>query len=404
MGGGCGPSGAPSSDADGSSDSGTSTSSDGSSTTGIAESTDDATAPGDTTASEPAFTCEHPDGHYECKTFDGWDSCNPGEHCVPEVIDGVFDPHRAHCLPDSEDPLPGGAECEVDPETCNDACDSFSFCHPQTADGLGNVCVSACSSSDNMGIDGNCAEDEQCVSREGTSLCWPLCDPLANDCPAGAPSCVQHGRHRMVCQPTGYGSGALGEACGGITSCQEGLACMEQELLGPGCGSGSCCTELCHVSDGAGACGTAGHECLPFHVPGTVPSELDDVGFCGLPSAHPCQTHPGSCPPPGIDDTYPWCSSTNEAACDRFRVHVNPFIDDCHSECICHDGCTDVGDCPIPATGTAVPMCMDVFGYTTCALSCAGGLTCPDGMTCSGVAYDEICHWNGPLAFEECVH
>lgn len=53
--------------------------------------------------------------------------------------------------------------------------------------------------------------------------------------------------------------------------------------------------------------------------------------------------------------------------------------------------CVDVCDCfAPPATGTAVPVCAPILGggANACALYCAGGQTCPDGMMCqSGYCY-----------------
>ena len=53
--------------------------------------------------------------------------------------------------------------------------------------------------------------------------------------------------------------------------------------------------------------------------------------------------------------------------------------------------CVDVCDCfAPPATGTSVPVCAAILGSGAngCALYCAGGQICPDGMQCqSGYCY-----------------
>jgi len=55
--------------------------------------------------------------------------------------------------------------------------------------------------------------------------------------------------------------------------------------------------------------------------------------------------------------------------------------------------CVDVCDCfAPPTTGTAVPICAPILGSGAngCALYCAGGQICPDGMMCqSGHCYWE---------------
>jgi hypothetical protein len=55
-------------------------------------------------------------------------------------------------------------------------------------------------------------------------------------------------------------------------------------------------------------------------------------------------------------------------------------------------GCKDTCDCfAPPATGTAPVVCDSIIdgGEFGCALSCANGETCPDGMTC----LDNLCFW-----------
>ncbi|MEX1365369.1 MAG: hypothetical protein AB1Z98_19740 [Nannocystaceae bacterium] len=376
------------------------------SSTGLDGTGSTSSATGDSTG-EP-YSCEHPVGLETCDLSQG-SGCEPGSHCVPEIVGEVFDEALGHCFPIVEPPLPRGADCSPDPETCNDACDRGSFCHPQVGADQGRVCVSSCYVGDDYlpSIDGGCAEEELCVpsdSGTGVSLCWPKCNPLDSQCPAGASACVQVSEHRMVCQPTGYGSGGLGEACGGMLSCQEGTVCQEQAYLGPECRGPSCCTELCDLSDGEPGCSSVEHECLPYHLPGDTPAGSENLGFCGLPSAHPCLSHPGACPPADADQTYPWCSLVATTGCERGLYYA--VYDDfgCTTECSCTVPCEDASQCPIPATGTAIPECVPtgIEGQNTCVLPC-GGVTCPDGMAC-GDAMSSICTWTSPLAIPQCVH
>ncbi|MDC0666970.1 hypothetical protein [Nannocystis radixulma] len=54
--------------------------------------------------------------------------------------------------------------------------------------------------------------------------------------------------------------------------------------------------------------------------------------------------------------------------------------------------CVDVCDCfAPPTTGTAVPVCAPILGSGAngCALYCAGGQICPDGMVCQ----TGYCYW-----------
>jgi hypothetical protein len=54
--------------------------------------------------------------------------------------------------------------------------------------------------------------------------------------------------------------------------------------------------------------------------------------------------------------------------------------------------CMFDGECTVPATGDAEPVCADVNldGVTDCYLDCSGGETCPDGMIC---VQDFACLW-----------
>jgi hypothetical protein len=53
---------------------------------------------------------------------------------------------------------------------------------------------------------------------------------------------------------------------------------------------------------------------------------------------------------------------------------------ECAEVCWCTPDCTAAEDCPLPESGTAVPVCSE-FGE--CELPCADGENCPDGMECT---------------------
>jgi hypothetical protein len=58
--------------------------------------------------------------------------------------------------------------------------------------------------------------------------------------------------------------------------------------------------------------------------------------------------------------------------------------------CLCTYYCKVDGDCPEPATGTAVAVCRSFGDYSIngqtgdCHLPCSAATKCPDGMFCSG--------------------
>jgi hypothetical protein len=302
------------------------------------------------------------------------------------------------CAPIIPDPVPRNGACTPDPEACNDDCDAFTFCYPEIVSGYGHVCVGACGGN---GFDQTCNIGETCLDD---LTCWPLCDPFDPQCPAGASTCEPVRDQRVACVPWPSGELGFGETCNDTPSCQQGLYCVGADAYGPGCDGPSCCTELCDLTDGDPGCSDPAHECLPYHVPGDVPEGFEQIGFCGLPSAHPCLTVPGACPPAGIDDTYPWCSPINYSACpdEQWQLRFAGCEEPEPSGCLCQAECVDVTDCPAPPTGNALVECLDEgLGTGSCRLSCAAGETCPDGMTCSDVV-NGVCLWVSPLPEEAC--
>jgi hypothetical protein len=134
---------------------------------------------------------------------------------------------------------------------------------------------------------------------------------------------------------------------------------------------------------------------VPFYLPGNEPPGLEHLGLCALPSADPCAT-PGNCPPAGIDDTYPWCSLQNEALCDGDLY--GGYDNGCEGGCLCGTPCEEDRDCPLPATGNAVPQCVEgePGQATVCLLPCTEA-ACPDGMVCTTLFTGEpLCMWVTP--------
>lgn len=93
--------------------------------------------------------------------------------------------------------------------------------------------------------------------------------------------------------------------------------------------------------------------------------------------------------PPTMDG-YGDCANNDPAvAC----LMDEECIGDGTGNAVClEQGCMDAGDCAVPATGNAVPTCLDVTNdmVTDCYLDCSGGEACPDGMAC---VLDFVCIW-----------
>jgi hypothetical protein len=111
---------------------------------------------------------------------------------------------------------------------------------------------------------------------------------------------------------------------------------------------------------------------------------------------------PGLCEPPGIDDTYPWCSWLNNDACGEPGDFGGG--NECNEFCHCYVPCDDASECAVPPTGNATPECIlgEVGESNSCVLECDDGLTCPDGMVCSDMWSPSRCMWPTPTGQPGC--
>lgn len=128
-------------------------------------------------------------------------------------------------------------------------------------------------------------------------------------------------------------------------------------------------------SDG-GSSSTGAPECIGD--PGCGANEICDNGMC-VPACMPwAMGNWGSCLDAwGGFDSAGQCG-VGGAVCLFDTLPINATT--CSPQ-----GCGDACDCPAPpATGDAVVTCGDITGVggNDCYLSCAGGETCPDGMSC----------------------
>jgi hypothetical protein len=351
----------------------------------------------ETTASPPSFDCPPAEGEQQCDLT--LQDCPEGFKCIawdaegdPIAIDAIV------CAPIDDDPVDLYANCTNDIAACTDDCPGGAACLPFYDEA--GTCLDLC------GEDGVCPGDQVCMTCADcwSAWCVPTCDPLAPECPDTLDGCSlsgQFGQSAFSCGGAS-GPGGLGDQCVSTGECGAGLFCAELEALGPSCPDFGCCTELCDVNDPDPPCSDPAHVCVPIFIPGQALPSQEHIGICALPEANPCNT-PGLCPPPDIDDgAYPWCSTDNEYACPRGIFGFGGF--DCTQGCFCIENCAVDADCPVPATGTAVPVCSDQGPGTEndrCVLPCAGGEICPDGMTCAP-EWGDVCMWVSPEPPEEC--
>lgn len=339
----------------------------------------------------PSFDCPPLPNEPQCDLFD--QDCPEGFKCIAWDAEGdLFDPDTTVCAPIDDAPVDLYGTCTNDVATCSDDCPDRAVCAPFF--GEEGACLNLCDDQE-----GTCPADQVCVTCGScwAAWCMPTCDPLAPDCPPTLGECSLggwFGQTAFSCTGFAMGPTEPGAPCP-AGQCAEGLHCIPGEDFGPDCADFGCCTELCDLEGPPGTCSNPAHTCVPLFIPGQALPSQEHIGICALPEAHPCNT-PGLCPPPDIDDTYPWCSTDNENFCPR-GIFGFGNLDGCQG-CMCIQHCTTDADCPVPPTGNAVPQCILDGGTgenNRCALPCGGGELCPDGMDCRA-EWDDVCMWTSP--------
>jgi hypothetical protein len=205
---------------------------------------------------------------------DPWaQDCPAASKCSWEQVAGEA---KTRCVPIDPDPKQPGQPCTVfgDPDSGYDDCALGAQCELTDGDQQG-VCVALCTGS--LAAP-SCAEPfAQChACPDCPSLCWPLCDPLAQDCGPGLACTTYSGS--FTCQPDdALGSGTFEDPCEYGFQCAPGHACLEAAIV-PGCASSGCCTPFCSLA--VPACPSP-MTCTPWFDSNMAP--LPDLGVCTAP-------------------------------------------------------------------------------------------------------------------------
>jgi hypothetical protein len=217
----------------------------------------------------------------ECDTF--LQDCPPGEKCMPWAYDGGDFWNATRCSPIADNPDAPGEPCTVEGSGTSgiDSCELGAMCwgvDPKTNQG---TCVAFCVGSPERPA---CEDaNAMCVmASDGIlALCIPNCDPLQQDCPAGA-ACYPVD-DSFICAPDASGEvGAPGDDCEFINVCDPGSFCVDASLV-PECTGAGCCTHFCDVTDAMPPC-LPGQGCTPWYEDGMAPPGFENVGACALPS------------------------------------------------------------------------------------------------------------------------
>lgn len=217
-----------------------------------------------------------------CDLFE--QNCPLGEKCMPWANDGGNSWNATRCVPIVDDPDAVGEPCAVEggPTSGLDTCGLGAMCwdvDPETGEG---TCTAMCigSPEEPVCMDPN---DWCSISGDGAiTLCFPWCDPLAQDCPEGQ-ACYGVNDVFSCVPDAGGDTGAPGDACEYINVCDPGNFCANADAV-PDCpGNVGCCSPFCDLTDPVPSC-LPGQECVPWYGENPVPTGAnEDVGACVVP-------------------------------------------------------------------------------------------------------------------------
>jgi hypothetical protein len=220
-----------------------------------------------------------PNAPVEC---DVWEQdCPEGQKCAAWAEGGGSAWNALKCVPVTGDQLPG-EPCTAEGGGVSglDDCVKGAMCWDVDARGQG-TCVAQCVGSPESP---QCAEPGfACpVAGDGVlALCFPECDPLAQDCLDDDLCLPISGTYLCIIDASGD-AGAAFDACEYVNVCDKGLLCLAPAAASE-CDQGAqgCCLPMCSIADGGAACPGAGQECLAVYEP--PPEGHEDVGYCSLP-------------------------------------------------------------------------------------------------------------------------
>lgn len=215
--------------------------------------------------------------------------CPRGQKCMPWAHDGGNSWNATRCTPIADDPKQPGESCTVEGSSVSgiDDCERAAMCFaidPETNTG---TCYGFCRGSE---ANPTCVDPAtECrIWNEGVLiLCYPHCDPIAQDCDEGLLCVPSEGW--FVCAPDPANEGGVyGDPCEFINGCDPGLFCDEVVDDVEGCtGTIGCCNSFCDLSvdDPHAECPDAlqGPTCTAWFEPGETPPGLAHVGRCAVP-------------------------------------------------------------------------------------------------------------------------
>jgi len=258
----------------------------GTTTAGTGSTTEDSSP---TTSGMSGMSDTFPDGDIpsggQCSLFA--QDCGANEKCNAWSSDGGIFPDGAKCVPLMGDALPGEG-CTVEGSFGDgiDSCVEGSICLDIDNSGKA-TCVAYCLGSMDDPTCPDVADRCAFLFEPTVPLCFPSCDPLAQDC-GETDTCVPNiaalGAEFFVCMPRVFEEipGQYGDACYALSGCDPSYLCVFAENV-PGCGGTYCCSTYCDITE-PDTCTMFDPtlSCVPWFAEGAATPGYEDVGVCGI--------------------------------------------------------------------------------------------------------------------------
>ncbi len=211
--------------------------------------------------------------------------CPAGMKCMPYADDGGSSWNNDKCVPVVDDPKQFGEPCFAAEGGVGgvDDCDLGLMCWEVDIDNNG-ICFELCGGSPDAPI---CkAPKTTCgVYADATlALCFPWCDPLAQDCEPWEVCVGSQFSDGFFCFPDESGDeGQLHDPCMYENACDAGLLCVDSASAVE-CDpmQETCCEPFCDLNLPE-TCPGAGQVCNAYFDEGPAPPGCENVGICGVP-------------------------------------------------------------------------------------------------------------------------
>ena len=228
-----------------------------------------------------ATSCDEPIDpvHIMCDVFA--QDCPEGEKCAPWADNGGSSWNATKCVPVTGDGLAGDPCVALGGGLSGlDDCARGALCWEVDEQGQG-ACIAMCGGTADAPV---CREDMWCeFLNEGVlNLCFPDCDPLAQDCPGDKVCALVE--DAFICLFEAQSPAGVFEDCPFVNDCKRGLLCSAPSWAAECHPEASgCCLPMCDLGDPGVVCPGVGQSCMSIYAPEMPPPKYANVGVCRIP-------------------------------------------------------------------------------------------------------------------------